>query len=84
MIALTKIAQNNMPNIYFKHKMLTDINPQDIDKYKEFMLDNGYKPASVNRELSCLKYLFNLAKRWKKFFGNNPVAEVEFLKKVRG
>ena len=71
-------------NIYFKNKNLTDINPKDIDKYKEYMLDNGYKPASVNRELSCLKYLFNLAKRWKKFFGNNPVAEVEFLEEGEG
>jgi len=71
-------------NIYFKNKNLTDINPKDIDKYKEYMLDNGYKPASVNRELSCLKYLFNLAKRWKKFYGENPVSQVEYLDEGEG
>jgi integrase len=43
------------------------------------MLSNGYKPASVNRELACLKYLYNLAIRWKQFFGQNPVSQVEFL-----
>jgi len=71
-------------NSFFNNKKLTDINPKDIDKYKEYMLDNGYKPASVNRELSCLKYLFNLAKRWKKFFGDNPVSQVEYLDEGEG
>ncbi|NIQ16587.1 MAG: hypothetical protein GTO02_20030 [Candidatus Dadabacteria bacterium] len=43
------------------------------------MLNNSYKPASVNRELACLKYLYNLAIGRKRFFGVNPVSEVEYL-----
>lgn len=26
-----------------------------------------------------MKYMYNLAKRWKKFFGDNPVSQVEYL-----
>lgn len=64
---------------FFGNKKLSSISPKDVDDYKQHMLNNGYKPASVNRELACLKYLYNLAIRWKKFFGPNPVSQVEFL-----
>jgi len=26
-----------------------------------------------------MKYMYNLAKRWKKFSGDNPVSQVEYL-----
>jgi len=32
------------------------------------------KAGTVNRELNCIRYMFNLAKRWKAFFGDNPVS----------
>jgi len=69
---------------FFGNRMLTQITPKDIDDYKLHMINNGYKPASVNRELACLKYLYNLAIRRKKFFGVNPVSEVEYLDEGEG
>ena len=36
-------------------------------------------PSTVNRSLSVLRHLFNLAKRWKKFFGENPVSVAGLL-----
>lgn len=71
-------------NNYFGNKRLNEINPKDIDEYKDYLLNKGFKPASVNRELSCMKYMYNLAKRWKKFFGDNPVSQVEFLDEGEG
>jgi len=64
---------------YFGNKKLNQISSREVEDYKEHMLNNGYKNASVNRELACLKHLFNLADRWNKFFGKNPVSRVEML-----
>lgn len=53
---------------------LSQITSKDIDDYKESRLTK-IQPATVNRELSVLRHLLNLAKRWKKFFSDNPVSE---------
>ena len=58
---------------YFGDKELINYSSKDIDDYKSFRMQT-VKPATVNRELSTLRHLFNLAKRWKKFFGDNPVS----------
>ncbi|MCH7951010.1 MAG: tyrosine-type recombinase/integrase [Candidatus Dadabacteria bacterium] len=63
---------------YFGDKRLSEITPKDIEDYKRMRLKE-VKPATINRALSCLKHLFNLAKRWKKYFGDNPVSQVEFF-----
>jgi len=65
-------------NKVFGNLKLSQINSRDIDEYKNKRL-NEVKPASVNRELSTLRHLFNVAKRWKQFFGENPVAEAGLL-----
>ncbi|MFI5323998.1 MAG: tyrosine-type recombinase/integrase [Thermodesulfobacteriota bacterium] len=54
-------------------KKLSEISPKDIDDFKEIRLRDA-KPATVNRELSTLRQIYNLAKRWRKFFGENPVS----------
>lgn len=63
---------------YFGSKKLSEITPKNIEDYKRMRLGE-VKPATINRALSCLRHLFNLAKRWKKFFGENPISQVEFL-----
>lgn len=63
---------------FFKDKKLSEITPKDIDDYKQLRLSK-VKPATVNRELQILRHLFNLAYRWKKFFGRNPVSESGLL-----
>jgi integrase len=65
-------------NTFFEGKKLSDITARDIDDYKLSRI-KIVKASTVNRELACLKHLFNLAKRWKRFFGNNPVSEVEYF-----
>lgn len=63
---------NHLIELYGE-KQLTEITPNDIDDFKEVRLKD-VKPATVNRELSTLRQIFNLAKRWKKFYGENPVS----------
>jgi len=63
---------------HFSNKKLTEIEPQDIDTYKSSRLKN-VTPATVNRELEVLRYLFNIAERWEKFYGKNPVSRAGLL-----
>lgn len=63
----------------FGKRKLSEISSKDIDDYKLNRLKE-VKPATVNRELEVLRQLFYLAKRWKKFFGDNPVSESGLLK----
>ncbi len=64
---------------YFQDKTLNRIAPGDIDNYKSFRLKN-VKSATVNRELATLRHIFNLAKRNKKFYGDNPVSIAGLLR----
>lgn len=54
-------------------RMLNEITPKDIDDFKEIRLKSS-KPATVNRELSTLRQIYNLAKRWNKYYGENPIS----------
>lgn len=65
-------------NRFFGEKKLSNIKPQDIDDYKASRLKD-VAPATVDRELEVLRHLFNLAERWNKFFGKNPVSKSGLL-----
>lgn len=72
------IAQLKRLEAFFDDRILSKISSSDIDNYKLFRLKQ-VKPATVNRELACLSHLFNLAKRQKRFFGENPVSISKLL-----
>lgn len=63
---------------FFKGRILSDIKSQDVDDYKTARL-GSVSPATVNRELEVLRHLFNLADRWGRFFGKNPVSRAGLL-----
>jgi integrase len=65
-------------NLIFGKRKLLEIYAKDIDDYKQKRLTE-VKPATVNRELEVLRHLFYIAKRWKEFFGENPVSESGLL-----
>lgn len=60
-------------------RKLSSITPGDILDYQGRRLKDGVRPSTVNRELACLKHLFNIAKQRSRFFGENPVSRVKFL-----
>ncbi len=67
----------------FAGKMLSDIHPFLIEKYKQKRLADGAK-VSVNRELSRLRTMFNLMIAWKKFEGENPARRFARAPESRG
>ena len=67
----TRDCLNNI-NSFLGNRKLSNISPKDIDDYKKLRL-KSVRPNSVDRDLSVLRNLFNLARRWKNFFGENPV-----------
>jgi integrase len=68
---------------FFGGKMLSDISPFLVEKYKQKRLAQGRKVA-VNRELSRLRTLFNLCIAWKKFEGDNPARRYKAAPESRG
>jgi integrase len=62
----------------FGNRKLSDITAKDLEDFKLIRLQE-VSPATVNRSLSVLRHLLNIAKRWKKFFGENPVSIVGML-----
>lgn len=62
----------------FSGKHLSEITPQLIEHYKSARIKE-VSPATVNRELTCLKSMFNKAIAWNEF-NDNPVRKVKMLK----
>ena len=69
---------------YFGKMLITDITPSRVEKYKDHRLSKivqGHttRPATVNRELACIRHMFNLAIREGRA-EKNPVKGVKFEK----
>jgi len=47
-------------------KLLSEINPLLIEKYKKTRKEGEAESATINRELSCLRHMFNRAIVWGK------------------
>ena len=62
---------------FFKGISLSKINPKYIEDYKRERLEK-VKPATIDRELALLKFMFSLAIKWK-CTNENPVKEVKFF-----
>ncbi len=74
-----KSDQNSLNRLipFFKGIPLSKITPRHIEEYKRGRIEE-VKPASVNRELACLKVIFSLAMKWK-IVNDNPVKEIKFF-----
>ena len=65
-------------NHFFGGKCLYEITPLDIEGYKRKRKEE-VSTSTVNRELTCLKTIFNKAKEWGKA-KENPVSKVKLFK----
>jgi integrase len=70
----TRVAVNHFSR-FFGGKKLSELTPEDIDIYKQRRLEEGVQPGTIKRELHVIRHLFNQARKWKKFFGENPVSQ---------
>ncbi|MGE5443135.1 MAG: tyrosine-type recombinase/integrase [Ignavibacteriales bacterium] len=73
-----EISIGHLIRFFGEHK-LSSITAKDIIAFQTLRLKDGARPATVNRELACLKNLMNVAKQKGNFFGDNPVSKVKFL-----
>jgi len=53
-------------NAFFRGKNLSDVTPELIEKYRLARRAAGRSPATINRELACLKTIFVKAIEWGK------------------
>lgn len=51
-------------NSFFKGRYIYEINNLDVENYKRKRIADGVKHATINRELACLKTIFNKAIEW--------------------
>ncbi len=64
----------------FKEMLLSKITPAHIEDYKRKRLyEDKVQPSTINRDLACLRHLFNIAKKLKGYDGENPVKDVDFF-----
>ncbi len=68
---------------FFKVKHLNQIKSEDIEDYKIYRLNQGVSNATVNRDLACLRRMYNLAILWEDA-RDNPVKNVTFLTEPPG
>jgi integrase len=64
---------------FFGNRLLSEIAPADVEEYKNYRC-TLVKKSTVNRELTLMKRLFNLASVWDLFNGKNPVCRVRFFR----
>lgn len=63
---------------YFGEYELKNINPMHIEKYRAQRLESDVSKSTVNREITILKKMFNLAIDWN-LAGHNPVLRVKLF-----
>ncbi|MBM3244209.1 MAG: site-specific integrase [Candidatus Omnitrophica bacterium] len=73
------IDRTNTLHRYFGDKFLHEITPFEVEKFKTKRAGE-VSGATVNRDLACLKCLFNKAIAWGRFNGKNPVKGVRLFK----
>jgi len=62
---------------FFGGKYLLEINSLDIESYKRLRKER-VSSATINREIACLKTMYNVAIRWK-MVSENPAREVKLF-----
>jgi len=67
---------------FFQGKYLTDITPQDIERYKAQRITQ-VSPASVNRDLSCLRHALRKSCEWG-YLISSPMKGIGFFKEPPG
>jgi integrase len=67
----------------FAGRLLSELSAFDLERYKRSRIDAGVT-VMVNRELACLKTLYNRCREWGKYEGDNPAARVRHLRESPG
>jgi integrase len=71
----------HLQEFFGAQRELSEIAPVEIEGYKLKRLAK-VSGSTVNRELTLLKCMFNLATNWDLFLGSNPVRKVKFFREL--
>ncbi len=63
---------NNHLKPFFGRYRLDEVNPMLVEEYRQRRLRRGIKPATINREVSIVRHMVNLAMRWG-LLSHNPL-----------
>ena len=63
---------------HFQGKLLGSIHPFQVEQYKKARRDGGASPATVNRDVACLRNMMNKAVDWS-YLQVNPISRVKLL-----
>lgn len=61
----------------FEDKLLSDITPLELEKLKSAIIKEGKAPETVKHALALVRRIFNKAKAWDFYKGENPVSSVK-------
>jgi integrase len=64
---------------YFRGKLLGSIHAFQVEQYKKARRDGGAAPATVNRDVACLRNVMNKAVEWG-YLQANPIGKVRLLR----
>ena len=65
--------------IFFGEKLLKEVTPIDVEKFRQERLKFVGK-ASVNKNIGCLRAMYNKAIEWDLFDGRNPCSGIKFYR----
>lgn len=68
----------NKLNLYFGDKYLEEIRPEEVEGFKSARLEEGRTRSKVNRDLSLLKKMFNVAIDWNRL-ETSPMTKVRLF-----
>ncbi len=63
---------------YFGEHEIAGINSELIERYKKLRLEEGAKKSTINREMSCLRLIFNKAIGWG-YLDRSPMKDFKFF-----
>jgi len=67
----------------FPGKRLGEVSPFDLERYKKARVGAGVR-VMVNRELACVRALYNRCREWGLYDGANPAQSVKALRESPG
>lgn len=63
---------------HFKGQLIGSIHPFQVEAYKKARRDGGASPATVNRDVACLRNMMNMAVEWR-YIRSNPLSRVKMI-----
>jgi len=68
-----------MMMMFFKGQLIGSIHPFQVEGYKKARRDGGASPATVNRDVACLRNMMNMAVDWG-YLRSSPLSRIKMIR----